>query len=106
MTWLRVCSLADLSEETGTPFEITGERTVALFKVDGEVFAVNDRCSHAEASLSEGDLFGCEVECPRHGAVFDLSTGEPKTLPATVPLATYGVRIEDGEVSIDVGEAV
>lgn len=106
MTWLRVCNVADLSEGSGTPFEITGETTVALFTVDGEVFAVNDRCSHAEASLSEGEVFGCEVECPRHGAAFNLSTGEPLTLPATVPLATYDVRIEDGAVSINVGDAV
>jgi len=106
MTWLRVCNITDLSEGSGTPFEITGDTTVALFTVGGEVFAVNDRCSHAEASLSEGDVFGCEVECPRHGAAFNLSTGEPLTLPATVPLARYDVRIEDGAVSINVGEAV
>lgn len=105
MTWLRVCSVADLSEGSGTAFEITGDTTVALFKIGGEVFAVSDRCSHAEASLSKGDVFGCEVECPRHGAVFDLSTGEPQTLPATVPLTKYDVRIEDGAVSINMREA-
>jgi 3-phenylpropionate/trans-cinnamate dioxygenase ferredoxin subunit len=104
VTWLRVCNVADLSEGRGTLFEVTGDTSVALFSVDGEVFAVSDRCSHAEASLSEGDVFGCEVECPRHGAAFNVSTGEPLTLPATVPLATYDVRVEDGAVSINVGE--
>lgn len=98
--------MTDLSEGSGTPFEITGDTTAALFRVGGEVFAVNDRCSHAEASLSKGDVFGCEVECPRHGAAFNFSTGEPLTLPATVPLATYDVRIEDGSVLINVGEEV
>lgn len=85
MTWLRVCNVADLSEGSGTPFEITGETTVALFTVDGEVFAVNDRCSHAEASLSEGEVFGCEVECPSawgslqsfNRGAFDASSNSP-----------------------------
>jgi len=60
-----------------------GETRVAVFRVADEVFAVGDRCSHAEASLAEGEVYGTEVECPRHGSEFDLRTGQPISLPAT-----------------------
>ena len=69
-----------------------------------EVFAIGDRCSHAEASLSEGEVFDHEVECPRHGSTFDLRTGKPQSLPATKPVPTYLVQIEDGNVYVEVAE--
>ena len=75
-----------------------------LFKVDDAVYAIGDRCSHAEASLAEGPLFGTGVECPRHGSEFDLSTGEPSGLPATKPVPTYDTRIDDGVVYLDLPE--
>lgn len=101
MTWLKVCDIDQLAEGKGLAVEVTDELTVALFNVDGAVYAINDRCSHAEASLSDGEVFDCEVECPRHGASFNLSTGEPQSLPATVPVASYQVRVETGSVSIN-----
>lgn len=75
-----------------------GDTRVAVFRVADEVFAIADRCSHAEASLAEGEVYGTEVECPRHGSEFDLRTGEPISLPATQPVSTYEVKIEDGAV--------
>ena len=66
-----------------------------------EVFAIGDRCSHAEASLAEGEVFDHEVECPRHGSEFDLRTGKALSLPATRPVPTYQVSVEDGVVYLD-----
>jgi 3-phenylpropionate/trans-cinnamate dioxygenase ferredoxin subunit len=75
-----------------------GENRIAVFRVADEVFAIGDRCSHAEASLAEGEVFGTDVECPRHGSEFDLRTGNPMSLPATSPVPTYRVTVEDGTV--------
>lgn len=75
-----------------------GEERIAVFRVGEDVYAIGDRCSHAEASLAEGEVFGHEVECPRHGSEFDLTTGEPLSLPATRPVPTYPISIEDGTV--------
>ena len=75
-----------------------GDDRIAMFRIGDEVFALSDRCSHAEASLAEGEVFDYEVECPRHGSEFDLRTGKPLSLPATKPVPTYEVVIEDGVV--------
>jgi 3-phenylpropionate/trans-cinnamate dioxygenase ferredoxin subunit len=77
-----------------------GEDTIAMFRIDDTVFAIGDRCSHAEASLAEGEVFDGHVECPRHGSEFDLMTGAPASLPATKPVPTYEVTVEDGVVFI------
>lgn len=81
-----------------------GPHRVALFRVGDEVYAIGDRCSHAEASLSEGELYGTEVECPRHGSAFDVTTGEVLGLPATRPVPVYRVAVEDGTVYLEVEE--
>ena len=67
---------------------------VALVRVGDEVFAVNDVCSHAEVSLSEGEVSDCTIECWLHGSRFDLRTGDPSGPPAFEPIATYPVQIE------------
>lgn len=79
---------------------IVGGKKVALFNVDGEIYATDDTCSHAEASLSEGRLEGEEVICPRHGARFNVKTGQALSMPAWAPVATYAVRIEGGEIKV------
>jgi 3-phenylpropionate/trans-cinnamate dioxygenase ferredoxin subunit len=78
--------------------------TVGVFNIDGELFAVEDRCSHDDGPLVEGDWEPEEyvVICPRHGSRFDIRTGRPLTLPAVVPVATYDVRVEDGIVTVTV----
>jgi 3-phenylpropionate/trans-cinnamate dioxygenase ferredoxin subunit len=70
---------------------------------DGEFFAVDDVCSHAEASLSEGevDVDDETIECPRHGSVFDLRTGKPRSLPATLPVLTFPVKVEGDAIMIE-----
>lgn len=99
----RVARLSDLKEGVGFRVDLD-EHRVAIFLVDGALFALGDRCSHAEASLSEGEIFDMEVECPRHGSAFDLATGEPRSLPATKPVPVYRVWTEGGEVFLAVDE--
>ena len=80
---------------------------VAVVRIDDDVFAVHDVCSHADVRLSEGIVW-CEtkqIECIRHGSAFSLETGRPDTLPATQPVATYPVTVTNGEVTVNVGGA-
>lgn len=95
--WIRITDSASLPEGRGIRVE-AGRQRIALFRIGDEIHAIGDRCSHAEASLAEGDLFDAEIECPRHGAAFDLRTGTPVSLPATKPVPVYQTRIEDGDL--------
>ncbi|MFM9131133.1 MAG: non-heme iron oxygenase ferredoxin subunit [Actinomycetota bacterium] len=79
---------------------------VAVVRIDEDVFAIHDRCSHADVRLSDG-LVWCEmkqIECIRHGSAFSLESGHPDTLPATQPVAVYPVSVVDGEVIVIVKE--
>jgi 3-phenylpropionate/trans-cinnamate dioxygenase ferredoxin subunit len=78
------------------------EEDVALCNVDGEIYAVANVCTHDGGPLGDGYLLGDEIECPRHGARFDVRTGEVKTLPAIVPIPTFEVKIEGDEIWIEV----
>ena len=93
----KVANVDDISEGAGIRVD-EGEERIALFKVDDEIYAIGDRCSHAEASLAEGEVFDLAVECPRHGSEFDLRTGEPGSFPATRPVPVYVVGVADGDV--------
>lgn len=97
MTWVRVGELSEFNQGEGFRFE-SGEHRVAMFRVDDSVYAIGDRCSHAEASLAEGEVDDLEVECPRHGALFDLTDGRAISLPATKPVPGYEVRVADDVV--------
>lgn len=76
------------------------DQSVAVFLVDGKYFAIDDICTHDGGPLAEGPLEGHVVECPRHGARFDVRTGEVLAPPATVPVPTYTVRISGDEIQI------
>ncbi|HZO35359.1 MAG TPA: non-heme iron oxygenase ferredoxin subunit [Solirubrobacteraceae bacterium] len=80
------------------------EIEIMVVNCGGELLAMEDRCSHDDGSLAEGDVdvAACTVECPRHGAIFDLRTGIPKTLPAYVPVESFPVTVADGVVRIEV----
>ena len=84
---------------------VAGSISVGVYNLDGEFFAIEDRCSHDDGPLCEGewDEDMCRVICPRHGSAFDLATGMPRSLPAYEPVRTYPVRIVDGMVKVDVG---
>lgn len=74
---------------------------VAIFNCDGHLFAIDDTCTHEETSLADGEIVdACVVECPLHGAQFDLRTGKALCLPATIPVRTYEVIVEDGVVKV------
>jgi nitrite reductase/ring-hydroxylating ferredoxin subunit len=79
---------------------IVNDIPVCVFNVDGEYLATQDTCTHAEASLSEGDLDGATVVCPLHGAEFDVRTGAALCFPATQALRTYPVKVEDQQVKV------
>jgi 3-phenylpropionate/trans-cinnamate dioxygenase ferredoxin subunit len=79
-----------------------GELTVGVFNGCGGLYAIEDRCSHDDGPLAEGDFDPdrCVVVCPRHGAEFDIRTGRPRTLPAYLPVATFPVHVEDGRIKV------
>lgn len=93
MEFVRVATVSEIAPGSARRIEI-GDEPVAIFNVDGEFYAIGDTCSHEEASLSEGDVFGDVVECPLHGAEFDLRTGQARTLPAVQPVPSYEVKVE------------
>ena len=101
MEFVRVAAVGDIKPGKAIRVEI-GDEPVAIFNVDGALYAIGDTCTHEEASLSEGDVYGDCVECPLHGAEFDLKTGQPRTLPAVVPVATYPVKVEGEDVLVGV----
>jgi 3-phenylpropionate/trans-cinnamate dioxygenase ferredoxin subunit len=79
-----------------------GDLSVGVFNAGGELYAIEDRCSHDDGPLAEGDFDPerCIVVCPRHGSEFDLRTGRPRTLPAYLPVPTYPVRVDDGRIVV------
>jgi len=92
---------ADLASGTAQRVMVDGV-AVAVVRIDDEVFAVADKCSHADISLSDGMVW-CEskqIECIKHGSAFSLETGEPDTLPATQPVAVYSAEIVNGDVVV------
>jgi 3-phenylpropionate/trans-cinnamate dioxygenase ferredoxin subunit len=101
---VEIGELSTLPRDRGIRVTV-GEDRIAVFRIGDDVFAIGDVCSHAEASLAEGEVFGSDVECPRHGSEFDLKTGEPHSLPATVPVPTYQVTVEDDMVFLHLENA-
>jgi 3-phenylpropionate/trans-cinnamate dioxygenase ferredoxin subunit len=79
-----------------------GDEDVAICNVDGQIYAIANVCSHDDGPLADGYLLGEEIECPRHGARFNVRTGEVKTLPAIIPIATFEVKIEGDDILVDV----
>ena len=107
MTAVRACSFSDLDPDGGVRRVDIDGTPVAVVRMGDRVFAIGDVCSHAEVSLSDGevDLDECALECPKHGSLFSLETGEPLSLPAVRPVATYAVEVDGDDVSIDTTEA-
>ncbi len=101
MTFERVCSVSEIPPGASKVYEM-GDRAIAVCNVGGQFYAVDDVCTHDEASLEQGQVEGYEIECPRHGARFDVRTGAVTALPAVVPIETFGVRVQGEDVEIDV----
>jgi 3-phenylpropionate/trans-cinnamate dioxygenase ferredoxin component len=98
-----ICKLDELGDGAVRRFDVNGV-FVAVVRVGDRVFAVNDVCSHANVSLSGGEVWcdELELECPKHGSAFSLLTGEAITLPATQPVAVYPATVVDGSIEVDV----
>lgn len=96
-TWTDVAALADLFDGAGIPVTPDG-KDIALFSVQGEVFAIDNLCSHGMAKLCEGFVDGDHVECPFHQALFSLRDGSVSCGPATEPVKSWPVKVEQGRV--------
>ena len=95
--WIRVCATNELLPGE---FQVAydGDTAIAVFNIDGELYALEDVCTHDGGELAGGPIEGFEIECPRHGARFDLRTGEALCAPAYLPTAKFPVKVEDGAV--------
>jgi 3-phenylpropionate/trans-cinnamate dioxygenase ferredoxin component len=98
---VRVCARDDLAPGSARCFEVDGHQ-IALVRIADDFYAIGDTCSHADFSLSEGDVWAdeLEIECPKHGSTFSLTTGEPQTLPATQPVPVYDVVMSGDDVQV------
>ncbi|MBK8229313.1 MAG: non-heme iron oxygenase ferredoxin subunit [Candidatus Eisenbacteria bacterium] len=101
--FVAVAKEAEIPEGEARTFDLDYNR-IALCKVGGRIFAIEDVCSHDDGPLGEGCLVDHEIECPRHGARFDVRTGGVTRMPAVAPVPTYAVRIEDGQVLVELDE--
>lgn len=97
--WVTVAR-ADYLEPGELMYVEVHDEPVCLINLDGELYAINDTCTHEETSLSDGTIVGDEIECPMHGGAFFIRTGEPAAMPCVVPVETYQVRIHNGEVQV------
>jgi len=100
--FVRVCSVDDLPAVGAVQVEVAGERAAIVRDSAGDIHAIDDTCSHANVSLSEGDVEDGEIECWLHGSRFDLRSGKPTGLPATAPIAVYPVKIDGDYVFVSV----
>ena len=104
MARYRVAAVADLPDETMKRVD-AGQTPVCLAHAeDGEFYALNDVCTHEEFSLSDGELWGMDVECPQHGSRFNLATGKVTGLPAVIPAQTYTVSVEGQDIFVEIPE--
>jgi 3-phenylpropionate/trans-cinnamate dioxygenase ferredoxin subunit len=101
--FVRACAVSDL-KDGGAISVVLGGDEIAIIKTEGEVFAIRDWCSHASVQLSEGEVDGYTIECWLHGSCFDLRTGQPTSMPATVPVPVYPVKVEGDDVLVAIKE--
>ena len=101
MAFIHAAKLSDVPPGRTLVVEIEDE-DVALCNVGGEIYAIANVCTHDDGPLAAGYLMGEEIECPRHGARFNVRTGEVKTLPAIIPLPTFEVKVEGDDILVDV----
>ena len=100
--WTVLAAEAEVAEGKAVVREV-GDLKIALCRAEGKIYAIEDRCSHDDGPLGEGDLEGCIIMCPRHGAKFDIRTGEVVRMPAAFPCRTFPVKVEGGKVLVETG---
>lgn len=99
--WIRVAAERDFEERRLLPVDAEGE-FVVVAKIGPHYFAIEDRCSHDDNPLGDGELEEEKIVCPRHGARFDLATGAALSMPAVTPIRTFPVRVEGGEIFVGI----
>jgi len=97
---IEICECAQVPGDAGLRVDVADIGAVAVFRHEGGYYVTDDKCTHGEASLSEGEVFGEEVECPFHKGAFSFRTGKPTARPCLIPLKTYPVHVADGKVYI------
>jgi naphthalene 1,2-dioxygenase system ferredoxin subunit len=97
--WIDLAAQDAVPEDDVIGVDVSG-KSVALYSVDGELFATDNICTHGHARLCDGFLEGYEIECPLHQGRFDVRNGKPLCEPVTEPIRTYPVKIEDGRVFV------
>lgn len=95
-----VAKLSEIPPGATKRVEVDGQE-ILLCNCDGEIYAIEDVCTHDGGPLDQGEFQDCRIICPRHGAMFDIKTGAALTLPAVIPLETYKVRIEGDQISVE-----
>lgn len=100
MAFVKVGKLNEVPPGTAKVYEV-GDQAITVCNVSGELYAVDDVCTHDGSSLDQGYVDGYEIECPRHMARFDVRTGEVTALPAVVPIDTFSVRVEGDDIKVD-----
>jgi 3-phenylpropionate/trans-cinnamate dioxygenase ferredoxin subunit len=98
----RLCKIEEIPSGTARRFDV-GRHRICIIRIDDDVYAIGDECSHADYSLSEGEVYADEreIECWKHGSTFSLADGRPQSLPATKPVPVYSARVDDGEVVVE-----
>ncbi len=97
--WVRVATVSELEPGTFRIVDVD-DVMIAVFNIDGAFYAIEDVCTHDYETLTGGPVNGCEITCPRHGARFNIKTGEALCAPAYEPVSTFPVRVEDGVVQV------
>ncbi len=100
--YVKVAKTAEIPPGKVNVYEVDGKQ-IAVCNVDGSFYAIDDVCTHDGGSLDQGQLDDDEIECPRHGARFDVKTGRALTLPAVMPVQSYPVQVEGDEIKVSVG---
>lgn len=99
--FIKTIQLTHLKKNTMAKFNLA-DLNIALYNIEGKIFATSNTCTHEECSLSDGFLSGKIVECPCHGGRFDITTGKVMALPPTLPIKTYNVRIINNDIEVEI----
>jgi len=97
----RLCAVGDVAPDSAKRFDLNGHR-LCVVNINGCYSVIGDECSHQDYSLSEGEVWPDDgaIECPKHGSTFSVTTGEPRSLPATKPVPVYGVRVDGDDLVV------
>ena len=104
MARFRVASVGEIPDESIKRVDAGSTPVCLAHAEDGNFYALNDICTHEEFNLSDGELWGMDVECPQHGSRFNLQTGKVTGLPAVIPAQPYRVRVEGSDIYVEVPE--